>query len=122
VGDFIIVRADGGPVYNYIVSIDDALMEVTHVIRGEDHLSNTPKQMLIAKALGLPQIEYAHLPLILGFDKKKLSKRHGITSVDIYKQEGYLPEALMNYLGLWDGQQSQARSSLNLINWLNSLI
>ena len=99
-GDFIIVRSDGGPVYNYIVSIDDALMEVTHVIRGEDHLSNTPKQMLIAKALGLPQIEYAHLPLILGFDKKKLSKRHGITSVDIYKQEGYLPEALMNYLGL----------------------
>jgi len=99
-GDFIIVRSDGGPVYNYIVSIDDALMEVTHVIRGEDHLSNTPKQMLIAKALGLPQPEYAHLPLILGFDKKKLSKRHGITSVDIYKQEGYLPEALMNYLGL----------------------
>ena len=99
-GDFIIVRSDGGPVYNYIVCIDDALMEVTHVIRGEDHLSNTPKQMLIAMALGLPQPEYAHLPLILGFDKKKLSKRHGITSVDLYKKEGYLPEALMNYLGL----------------------
>jgi len=99
-GDFIIVRSDGGPVYNYIVSIDDALMEVTHVIRGEDHLSNTPKQMLIAKALGLPRPEYAHLPLILGSDKKKLSKRHGITSVDLYKEEGYLPEALMNYLGL----------------------
>jgi glutamyl-tRNA synthetase len=99
-GDFIIVRSDGGPVYNYIVIIDDALMEVTHVIRGEDHLSNTPKQILIAKALDLPVPEYAHLPLILGSDKKKLSKRHGITSVDLYKQEGYLPEALMNYLGL----------------------
>jgi len=99
-GDFIIVRSDGGAVYNYIVSIDDALMKITHVIRGEDHLSNTPKQILIAKALGLPIPEYAHLPLILGSDKKKLSKRHGITSVDIYRQEGYLPEALMNYLGL----------------------
>jgi glutamyl-tRNA synthetase len=99
-GDFIIVRSDGGPVYNYIVSIDDALMKITHVIRGEDHLSNTPKQILIAKALNLPIPEYAHLPLILGSDKKKLSKRHGITSVDIYRQEGYLPEALMNYLGL----------------------
>lgn len=99
-GDFILVRSDGGAVYNYIVIIDDALMEVTHVIRGEDHLSNTPKQMLIGMALGLPIPEYAHLPLILGFDKKKLSKRHGITSVDLYKKEGYLPEALMNYLGL----------------------
>jgi len=100
-GDFIIVRSDGMPVYNYIVSIDDALMKITHVIRGEDHLSNTPKQILIAKAFDLPIPEYAHLPLILGFDKKKLSKRHGITSVDLYKKEGYLPEALMNYLGLF---------------------
>ncbi|MCL1832947.1 MAG: glutamate--tRNA ligase [Leptospirales bacterium] len=100
-GDFIIVRTDGTPVYNYIVSIDDALMKITHVIRGEDHLSNTPKQILIAKAFDLPIPEYAHLPLILGFDKKKLSKRHGITSVDLYKKEGYLPEALMNYLGLF---------------------
>lgn len=99
-GDFIIVRSDGGPVYNYIVIIDDALMEITHVIRGEDHLSNTPKQILIAQALNLPVPEYAHLPLILGGDKKKLSKRHGITSVDLYRQEGYLAEALMNYLGL----------------------
>jgi nondiscriminating glutamyl-tRNA synthetase len=99
-GDFIIVRSDGGPVYNYIVIIDDVLMEITHVIRGEDHLSNTPKQILIAKALNLPVPEYAHLPLILGADKKKLSKRHGITSVDLYRQAGYLPEALMNYLGL----------------------
>ena len=99
-GDFIIVRSDGGPVYNYIVIIDDTLMEVTNVIRGEDHLSNTPKQILIGRALGLPVPDYAHLPLILGFDKKKLSKRHGITSVDLYRKEGYLPEALINYLGL----------------------
>ncbi len=99
-GDFIIVRSDGGPVYNYIVIIDDTLMRITHVIRGEDHLSNTPKQIIIAKALGLPVPEYSHMPLIMGNDKKKLSKRHGITSVDLYRKEGYLPEALMNYLGL----------------------
>ncbi len=99
-GDFIIVRSDGGPVYNYIVIIDDTLMRITHVVRGEDHLSNTPKQILIAKALELPVPEYSHMPLIMGNDKKKLSKRHGITSVDLYRKEGYLPEALMNYLGL----------------------
>ncbi len=99
-GDFIIVRSDGVPIYNYIVSIDDTLMGVSHVIRGEDHFSNTPKQILIARALGLPESEYAHQPLIMGEDKKKLSKRHGITSVDLYKKEGYLPEALVNYLAL----------------------
>ncbi len=99
-GDFIIVRSDGVPVYNYIVVIDDALMEVSHVIRGEDHLSNTPKQLLIGRALGLPAPEYAHLPLVLGQDRAKLSKRHGITSVDLYRQEGYLPDSLVNYLAL----------------------
>lgn len=99
-GDFIIVRSDGTPVYNYIVIIDDELMKVTHVIRGEDHLSNTPKQVLIAKALGLPVPEYAHLALVMGDDRKKLSKRHGITSVDLYRREGYLPEALFNYLAM----------------------
>lgn len=99
-GDFIIVRSDGTPIYNYIVVIDDLLMEITHVIRGEDHLPNTPKQIMIARALNMPTPVYAHLPLILGPDKKKLSKRHGITSVDLYKQEGYLPEALMNYIAV----------------------
>jgi len=99
-GDFIIVRSDGVPVYNYIVTIDDTLMGVTHVIRGEDHLSNTPKQILIAEALGLPVPEYAHQPLILGPDRSKLSKRHGITSVDLYRSEGYLPESLVNYLAM----------------------
>jgi glutamyl-tRNA synthetase len=97
-GDFIIVRSDGHPIYNYIVIIDDMLMNITHVIRGEDHLSNTPKQICIAKALNLPSPQYAHLPLILGSDRSKLSKRHGITSVELYRKEGYLPESLMNYL------------------------
>lgn len=97
-GDFIIVRSDGTPIYNYIVTIDDTLMNITHVVRGEDHLSNTPKQILVAEALGLPVPIYAHMPLVLGSDRSKLSKRHGITSVDLYRKEGYLPEALMNYL------------------------
>ncbi len=97
-GDFIIVRSDGTPIYNYIVIIDDTLMKITHVIRGEDHLPNTPKQVLIARALGLPVPEYAHLALVLGPDRAKLSKRHGITSVEMYRKEGYLPEALVNYL------------------------
>lgn len=99
-GDFIIVRSDGVPVYNYIVVIDDALMNITHVVRGEDHLSNTPKQVLIARALSLPIPQYAHLALVMGNDRKKLSKRHGITSVDMYRKEGYLPEALVNYLAM----------------------
>ncbi len=99
-GDFIIVRSDGIPVYNYIVVIDDSLMEITHVVRGEDHLSNTPKQVLIAEALGFPLPVYAHMPLIMGDDRKKLSKRHGITSVTIYREQGYLPEALYNYIAM----------------------
>jgi glutamyl-tRNA synthetase len=99
-GDFIIVRSDGIPTYNYIVTIDDALMKITHVIRGEDHLSNTPKQLLVMRALGLPEPEYAHHSLMLGPDRSKLSKRHGITSVEKYRSEGYLPEALVNYLAM----------------------
>lgn len=99
-GDFIIVRSDGTPIYNYIVTIDDTLMGITHVIRGEDHLSNTPKQILVARALGLNVPEYAHLALVLGPDRTKLSKRHGITSLNLYREEGYLPEALINYLAM----------------------
>lgn len=99
-GDFIIVRSDGVPVYNYIVVIDDLLMKISHVIRGEDHLSNTPKQILIADALGFEKPQYAHMPLIMGEDRKKLSKRHGITSVNLYREEGYLPEALVNYIAM----------------------
>jgi len=99
-GDFIIVRSDEIPVYNYIVVIDDCLMNITHVIRGEDHLSNTPKQILLAEALEFSIPKYAHLPLILGNDRAKLSKRHGITSVNLYRSEGYLPQTLFNYLGM----------------------
>ncbi len=114
-GDFILVRSDGSPIYNYIVIIDDTLMEITHVIRGEDHLSNTPKQMLIAEALGLPLPQYAHLPLVLGPDKTKLSKRHGITSVEMYRREGYLPEALLNYLAMlgWASDSGQEIMSID---------
>ncbi|MBN2157830.1 MAG: glutamate--tRNA ligase [Spirochaetes bacterium] len=99
-GDFIIVRSDGVPVFNYIVIIDDTLMKISLVIRGDDHLSNTPKQLLVARALGLSEPEYAHLPLIMGPDRSKLSKRHGITSVEMYRKEGYLPHALMNYMAM----------------------
>lgn len=99
-GDFIIVRSDGVPVYNYIVVIDDCLMDITHVVRGEDHLSNTPKQILMAEALGFTTPHYAHMPLIMGDDRKKLSKRHGITSVTLYRDQGYLPEALYNYIAM----------------------
>ncbi|HEY1405595.1 MAG TPA: glutamate--tRNA ligase family protein, partial [Spirochaetota bacterium] len=88
----------GVPIFNYIVVIDDVLMKVTDVIRGEDHLPNTPKQIMVARALGFESPRYAHLPLVLGDDKKKLSKRHGITSVENYRSDGYLPEALVNYI------------------------
>ncbi len=100
IDDFIIARTDGSPVYNLVVAIDDNDMEITHVIRGEDHISNTPKQLIIYKALQLPIPEFAHLPMILGPDKKRLSKRHGATGVQEYKDRGYLPEALSNYLAL----------------------
>jgi len=99
-GDFIIVRPDGTPVYNFVVVVDDALMKITHVIRGDDHLNNTPKQVLIYKALGFELPEFAHIPMILGSDHSKLSKRHGDTSVNQFRQKGYLPEAFFNYLAL----------------------
>jgi nondiscriminating glutamyl-tRNA synthetase len=116
-GDFIIVRSDGVPVFNYIVIIDDALMNISHVIRGDDHLSNTPKQLLIARALDLPEPEYAHHTLILGPDRTKLSKRHGITSVESYRAQGYLPEALVNYLALlgWAAESGEEVLAFNEI-------
>ncbi|MDR0346900.1 MAG: glutamate--tRNA ligase, partial [Coriobacteriales bacterium] len=98
--DFILLRSDGTPTYNYVVCVDDALMEITHVIRGDDHLSNTPKQILVYEALGVPTPRFAHLSMILGPDGKRLSKRHGATSVEAYRDEGYFPEALLNYLSL----------------------
>jgi len=98
--DFIIARSDGSPVYNLTNVVDDHDMGISHVIRGEDHLANTPKQILIYQGIGWPVPTFAHLPMILGQDKKRLSKRHGATGVQTYRDEGYQPEALLNYLSL----------------------
>ncbi|MEK7098942.1 MAG: glutamate--tRNA ligase [Patescibacteria group bacterium] len=100
IGDFSIAKRPDVPLYNFAVVVDDHAMNITHVIRGEDHIANTPKQILIAEALGFPAVAYAHLPLILGADRSKLSKRHGAMSVDEYRQQGYLPEALFNFMAL----------------------
>lgn len=99
-GDFIVRRADGLPVYNFACAVDDAGMEITHVIRGDDHLSNTPRQVLLYEALGSAVPRFAHVPMILGPDRKKLSKRHGAASVEEMAEAGYLPGALRNYLAL----------------------
>jgi glutamyl-tRNA synthetase/nondiscriminating glutamyl-tRNA synthetase len=100
VSDPVLVRSSGMPVYNYVVAVDDALMEITHVIRGDDHVSNTPKQVAIYEAFGWKVPEFAHLSTILGSDRERLSKRHGATSIASFREMGYLPEALMNYLAL----------------------
>lgn len=100
VSDPIIVRSNGMPVYNYVVVVDDGLMKITHVIRGDDHLSNTPKQVALYEALGWPVPEFAHLSTILGADRERLSKRHGATSIANFREMGVLPEALVNYLAL----------------------
>ncbi|MCL5071137.1 MAG: glutamate--tRNA ligase [Actinobacteria bacterium] len=100
VEDFIIIRSNGLPTYNFSVAIDDIQMKITHVIRGEDHLSNTPKQVLIYNALNSRLPSFAHLPMILGSDGQKLSKRHGSISIEAYRDEGFLPEAIQNYLAL----------------------
>jgi glutamyl-tRNA synthetase len=96
--DLIIQRTDGTPTYNFCVVIDDAVMQITTVIRGDDHVNNTPRQIQLYRALGFPVPQFAHVPMILGSDKARLSKRHGATSVIAYRDMGYLPEALMNYL------------------------
>ena len=98
--DFVILRSDGVPTFHLSVVVDDIAMHITHVIRGDDHLSNTPKHLLLYSALGAEAPQYAHVPLIFGPDKKRLSKRHGATSVAEYQHEGFLPEALMNFLSL----------------------
>lgn len=100
VGDYVIVKSDGIPVYNYAVVMDDALMQITHVIRAEEHLSNTPRQILLYEALSFPVPAFGHISLILGKDRTKMSKRHGATSVEQYRKMGYLPEALVNFLAL----------------------
>ena len=96
--DLVLERSDGIPTYNFAVVIDDITMNITHVIRGDDHVPNTPRQILIYQALDVPLPSFAHVPMILGQDRAKLSKRHGATSVMAYKEMGYLPEALLNYL------------------------
>jgi glutamyl-tRNA synthetase len=98
--DFVIVRSDGHPTYHLSVVVDDVDMRITHVVRGDDHISNTPKHVLLFAAFGAAQPQFAHVPLILGADKKRLSKRHGATSVTEYQRQGYLPEALVNFLAL----------------------
>jgi glutamyl-tRNA synthetase len=117
VSDPILVRSASGvsagvPVYNYVVTIDDALMGITHVIRGDDHISNTPKQVAIYQAFGWPVPEFAHLSTILGADRERLSKRHGATSISTFRQMGYLPEALVNYLALlgWGAEDGKTET------------
>jgi glutamyl/glutaminyl-tRNA synthetase len=117
VSDPILVRSASGdsagvPVYNYVVTIDDALMGITHVIRGDDHISNTPKQVAIYQALGWPVPEFAHLSTILGADRERLSKRHGATSISTFREMGYLPEALVNYLALlgWGAEDGKTET------------
>jgi glutamyl-tRNA synthetase len=98
--DFVVLRSDGHPTYHLSVVVDDVEMDVTHVVRGDDHISNTPKQVLLYQALRAPVPAFAHVPLILGPDKKRLSKRHGATAVGEYETQGYLPEAMVNFLAL----------------------
>jgi nondiscriminating glutamyl-tRNA synthetase len=114
IGDFIIVRSDGMAAYNFACVVDDHLMDITHVIRGEDHLSNTPRQILLYQALGWQPPLFAHHPLILGSDRSPLSKRHGATAVSQYREEGFLPEALENYLVLLGWTPPSGQETLSL--------
>ena len=141
--DFIIFRSDGTPTYNFATVVDDALMGITHIIRGDDHLSNTPRQIMVYEALGAPVPEFAHISMILGPDGKKPSKRHGATSVEEYRDAGYLSDAFVNYLALlgWslDGEttivprdvlasqfsldhvsKNPAKSDPERLNWINA--
>jgi len=107
--DFVMLKSSGVPTYNFAVVVDDYEMEITHVIRGDDHISNTPRQILLYEAFGWDKPKFAHIPMILGPDGARLSKRHGATSLEYYENEGYLPEAMMNYLALlgWATEDSQ---------------
>ena len=114
IGDFIIVRSDGMAAYNFACVVDDHLMDITHVIRGEDHLSNTPRQILLYQALSWQPPIFAHHPLILGPDRSPLSKRHGATAVSQYREEGFLPEAIENYLVLLGWTPPSGQETLSL--------
>ncbi|MCY4644918.1 MAG: glutamate--tRNA ligase [Bacteriovoracales bacterium] len=115
VGDFVIVRSNGLPIYNFCCVVDDWLMKITHVVRGEDHLSNTVRQLMLYEALDASRPQFAHVSLLIGQDRQKLSKRHGVVSVDHYRQEGFLPEAMTNYLCLlgWSHPQEKEIFSQN---------
>ena len=119
--DLVILRSDGTPTYNFCVVVDDFEMKITHVIRGEDHLNNTPKQIHIYQALGINPPEFAHIPMILGTDRSRLSKRHGATSVLAYRDEGYLPEALVNFLARlgWSYGDQEIFTREELIKYFN---
>ena len=120
--DFIIARSDGSPTYNFVVAVDDSDMNISHVIRGDDHLANTPKQILVYKALSLTIPTFAHLPMILGSDKKRLSKRHAATNVQEYKEKGFTPTSIINYLSLlgWNPDSDQEIFDISeLINAFN---
>ena len=117
-GDLVIVRSDGTPLYHFTVAVDDAAMAITHVIRGEDHLSNTPKHILLFEAMGAAVPQFAHLPLILNPDRTKMSKRKSQTAVDAYRADGFIPEAFVNYLALlgWStGTEEEVLSEDELI-------
>jgi glutamyl-tRNA synthetase len=118
--DFIIARSDGTPTYNFVVTIDDSDMNITHVIRGDDHLANTPKQILVYKALDLNVPTFAHLPMILGSDKKRLSKRHAATNVQEYRDKGYTSEAVLNYLSLLGWNPDSEQEIFNLDDLIDS--
>ena len=114
IDDFIIVRSDGSPTYNFTVVVDDNNMGINYVIRGEDHISNTPKQILIYSALNYPVPDFAHLPMILGSDKKRLSKRHGAAAVEDFREQGYSVDALLNYIAMlgWNSDSEDELFSL----------
>jgi len=119
--DLIIARSDGTPTYNFCVVVDDSDMKVTHVIRGDDHINNTPRQINLLKALNAPIPQYAHLSMILASDGQKLSKRHGAVSVMQYRDDGYLPEAVINYLARlgWSHGDNEIFSQEQLIEWFD---
>ena len=112
--DFVIARPDGSPTYNFVCAVDDATMAISHVIRGEDHISNTPRQIAVSRALGFEPATFAHVPLLLGPDKSRLSKRHGAKAVLEYKEEGYLPEAFVNFLALLGWSYDEERELFTL--------
>jgi glutamyl-tRNA synthetase len=112
--DFVIARPDGSPTYNFVCAVDDATMAISHVIRGEDHISNTPRQIAVARALGFEPPAFAHVPLILGPDRSRLSKRHGAKAVVEYREEGYLAEALVNFLVLLGWSSDDEREVFTL--------